>query len=95
MRWQDVDLSAGTVRVQWQVDRKGELVELKTDKARRTVYLKGEPAKLARILREHKAASPYSQEGHFVFSSLTGTRILETTFRRALNRPIKKALSRT
>lgn len=70
LTWEHVDLSAGIVRVRQQVGRDKVLVSGgKTDHARRDVYLKGEVAKLARVLREHKLASHFSQPGDLVFSS--------------------------
>jgi integrase len=93
LTWDHLDLSAGILRIRRQVERSTSkaLVLPKTENARRDVYLKGQPAKVARILREHKAASRFSQEGHLVFSSSTGTALEESTIRRVLNRALKNA----
>lgn len=70
LRWQDVDLDAGEVRVRHQLTRKGSrLVEVKTDAGVREVTLRSQ---LAQILRHYKAASRYSLPGNYVFSTTTG-----------------------
>jgi integrase len=93
LTWANVDLTAGIVRVRRQVERSKDkaLVLPKTEAARRDVYLKGEPAKVARVLREHKAASRFSQEQHLVFASAAGTALEESTIRRVLNRALDNA----
>ena len=70
LRWQDVDFDAGEVRIRHQLSRKaGELVEVKSDAGIREVTLRPQ---LAQVLRHHKAASPRSLPGDFVFAALTG-----------------------
>jgi integrase len=56
--WADIDLENGFVRVRKQLARGGERVEPKTKQAKRDVVLMPE---LARILREHRIASGFSQ----------------------------------
>ena len=70
LTWRDVDLAAGVIRVRWQWDRTGERVEPKTPGAVRDVIML--PA-LGRLLREHRARSPFSLDHHPVFASGRGT----------------------
>ena len=70
LRWQDVDLEHGYLRVRNQLGRDGKLKGLKTTAGGRDVVLFPE---LASFLRRHKAASRFSQPHHFVFTSATGT----------------------
>jgi integrase len=71
LRWQDVDVKTGVVRVRYQLDRQGDLVEPKTSAAKRDVPI---PPSLARMLAEHRlAADPdHSSKTDFVFMSETG-----------------------
>jgi integrase len=71
LRWQDVDVKIGVIRVRWQLDRQGNLVEPKTNAARREIPI---PQSLARMLAEHRlVADPeHSSERDFVFASETG-----------------------
>jgi integrase len=69
LRWQDVDTAAGVLRIRRQFAH-GELVEPKTNAARREVPM---PPSLARMLAEHRLASPYSSETDYVFASSVGT----------------------
>lgn len=55
LRWRDVDLEMGYIRVSKQlqrIDRKLQLVDLKTDRSRRTLVM---PASIVKGLREHQA----------------------------------------
>ncbi|MEP6978008.1 MAG: tyrosine-type recombinase/integrase [Thermoleophilia bacterium] len=73
LTWSDVDLDAGLVHVRKQLDRRGERVAPKTDKAVRSVELF--PA-LVRILRAHKEgafALGRARPQDFVFASSAGT----------------------
>ncbi len=70
LRWQDVDVREGVIRVRRQLDRGGALVEPKTQAAKRDVPI---PASLARMLAEHRLASRHSAETDFVFCSMAGT----------------------
>jgi integrase len=70
LRWADVDLTAGLVRVRKQLDRHGVRVEPKTPKAVREVVLM--PA-LGRILRESRVSSRFSGDDDPVFVSTAGT----------------------
>lgn len=69
LRWADIDFDDGYINVRHQLSRKGVLKGLKSDAGERSVVLFPE---LARKLREHKAASRYSQPQHYAFTSATG-----------------------
>ena len=82
LRWQDVDLEAGTVRVRFSLQRmpgRGvELVAPKTTRSRRTLAL---PTRTAAALREHRKrqlaerlwAGSRWQEGDYLFTTSIGT----------------------
>jgi hypothetical protein len=53
-RWQDVDIRAGLLRIRYQLDRSGRLVEPKTTAAKRDVPI---PPSLGRMLTAHKQAA--------------------------------------
>ena len=89
LRWQDVDTSAGLIRIRHQYARNGELVEPKTTAAKREVPM---PPSLARMLAEHRLASPYSGETDFVFASSAGTPLaVRNIVRRGLDVATAKA----
>jgi integrase len=69
LRWQDVDLHEGVVRVRFQLDRKGGLVEPKTPAAKRDVPI---PASLARLLAEARLAARHSADADYVFCTASG-----------------------
>jgi integrase len=82
LRWCDVDTAAGVLRVRRQFSR-GVLAEPKTNAARREMPM---PPSLARMLAEHRLASPYSNEKDFVFASSVGTPLaVRNIARRGLN----------
>jgi integrase len=69
--WEDIDFDGGFVRIRYQLDRRTrERVELKTKGSRRDVVLM---PSLARVLREHRLASPFSNDKDPVFVSSVGT----------------------
>jgi integrase len=91
LRWQDVDVKAGEIRVRWQLDRRGELVEPKTDAAKREIPI---PESLAKMLAQHRLASDrrHSSEADFVFCSETGGPMhYRNVVRRGLDKAIKAA----
>lgn len=72
LRWQDVDVKGGMIRIRYQLDRNRELVEPKTAAARRDIPI---PPSLARMLSEHKKqafARGHAKAADFVFASQTG-----------------------
>src|SRR5438093_1082375 len=76
LRWSDVDLDAGRLRVRWQIDAEtGERVEPKTITAKRDIVLM--PA-LAKLLAAHRIASPYSGDDDPGFASAAGTPLLRS-----------------
>jgi len=81
LRWQDVDLDAGSLRVRHSLQRiegRLQLVEPKTERSRRTVSL---PGVVVSALREHRVrqlqerllAGSRWQESDYVFTSTIGT----------------------
>jgi integrase len=70
LQWADVDTREGVLRIRRQFSRSGELVEPKTQAAKRNIPI---PRSLASMLAEHRLASPYSGESDFVFASSAGT----------------------
>lgn len=88
LRWEDVDLDAGLIRVRKQLGRDGARVEPKTEQAKREVVLM--PA-LSKLLREHKLASPSSRDSDPVFASERGTPL---HYRNAVRRGFEPALEK-
>lgn len=85
LRWADVDIAAGRLRVRWQIDAKtGQRVEPKTVTARRDIVLM--PA-LARVLAAHRIASACSGDDDPVFASRAGTPLLRSNVRARVLRP--------
>jgi integrase len=71
LRWQDVDLKEGVIRVRWQLCRETRtLVPPKTEAGIRDIPI---PASLSAYLRRLRVASSYSLDEHFVFCSREGT----------------------
>lgn len=68
--WREIDFEAGFVRVRQQLDRDGHRRDPKTAQAKRDIVLM--PA-LAKLLKEHRIASPFSGPDDFVFASGRGT----------------------
>ena len=89
LRWQDVDLIAGLLRVRYQLSRGGSLIEPKTAAAKREVPI---PPSLARLLAAHKEeafARGYGEPTDFVFASETGGALNHRNIiRRGLERAI-------
>jgi integrase len=88
LRWQDIDVK-GTLRVQWQLDRQGRLVEPQTKAAKREVPI---PPSLGRMLAAHRLASPHSTDADFAFASETGGPMHHRNIvRRGLEKAIEEA----
>jgi integrase len=90
LRWQDIDAKAGVLRVRYQLDRSGTLVEPKTRAAKREVPF---PPSLARMLSEHKQrafARGLARPSDFVFASETGGPLHH---RNVVRRGLDKALA--
>jgi integrase len=73
LKWGDVDLSRGVIRVHRQLTQLGELAEPKTASSKRQVVVFPQ---LARMLREHRLGSRFSGEDDFVFATEAGTPFL-------------------
>lgn len=69
LKWRSLDLDGGIATVTHQLDRRGQHVELKTQRSRRTVEL---PATLASMLRAHKLRSARTGPDDHVFTTSTG-----------------------
>lgn len=81
LRWQDINLEAGTMRIAYQLQRlngEWELVEPKTSRSRRTIAM---PLATAQALKDHRKrqleekllAGKHWQEHGFIFTSRIGT----------------------
>ena len=89
LRWQDVDVKAGALRIRCQLDRSGKLVEPKTQAAKRDVPI---PPSLGMMLTAHRLASQFSSDDHFVFASSTGRPLGHRNIvRRGLEKAIEAA----
>ncbi len=90
LRWCDVNLQAGTIKVRYQLDRRTQhLVQPKTANARRTIAL---PHFLTQLLAEHRLASPHSRDADYVFCTARGTPMDARNFvRRSLTSALKRA----
>ena len=86
----DVDLAKpdeATISFEYQADRAGERVALKTDESAHFEI----PRQLAALLLQHRASSKYSTETAFVFSTSTGRALGQRNVLRELRRARKKA----
>jgi integrase len=95
LRWSDVDLRSGRVHVRNQLSwKRGELVELKTRSARRTIPL---PARVATLLREQRQAQlqlPLVSESRrldLVFQTSVGTPLSQRNVLRVWERVLRNA----
>jgi integrase len=90
LQWDDWDLEdvdAASVGFEWQIDRHGKRVKLKTEESRRVVDV---PRFLAVRMLELKARSQFSKGGHFCFCTRTGRPYSQ----RNLARELRKAQTR-
>lgn len=83
--WSDIDLDAGMASVEYQIDRSGSRVQLKTERSRRVIEM---PGSVVSALRAHKLRSPHSCPDDLVFTSRSG-RPLE--HRNVAQRGLRKA----
>jgi integrase len=89
LRWRDVDVNGGTIRVRWQLGRDRQLVSPKTAAAKREFPI---PPSLGRMLANHRLHSPFSSDQDFVFASAVGTPLGHHNIgRRGLEKAIKAA----
>jgi integrase len=87
LTWSDVDFDRGFVRVRYQLDRKRTRVPVKTDAGRRDIVL---VPQLAKLLREHRVASPHSRDVDYVFPSPDG----RGRDHRSTSRGVERAVAR-
>ncbi|HEX5709580.1 MAG TPA: site-specific integrase, partial [Pyrinomonadaceae bacterium] len=99
LRWQDVDMNSGVMRVQrslQRIEKKYQLVELKTKRSRRTLPM---PEKVITALRTHRtrqleerllAAERWKDSG-FVFTTSVGTPLNPRNVLRSFHRLLEKA----
>ncbi len=97
LRWRDIDFDAGrlTVAHTLTIGRR-ELAEPKTDRARRTLTLGGEPLaalreQRRRQLEERLAVGSRWQDGGFVFTTSHGTPYDAANIRRAFSAALREA----
>ncbi|HUZ70392.1 MAG TPA: tyrosine-type recombinase/integrase [Candidatus Saccharimonadales bacterium] len=99
LRWQDVDLEAGTLRVEHGLQRiagKVQLIPTKSARSRRTVVM---PGMVAEALRAHRTrqlqdrllAGGRWHDGGFVFTSSIGTPVDTSELRRAFHAVLRRA----
>jgi integrase len=89
LRWHDIDLREGLIRIRHQLDRNGTLVEPKTAAATRDIPI---PPSLTRLLTTHKAeafARGFAKPTDLVFTSETGNHL---DHRNITRRGLTKAL---
>jgi integrase len=89
LRWGDVDVKAGVIRIRYQLDRGGHLVEPKTAAAKREIPI---PSSLGRMLSAHKLeafSKGYAKPVDFVFASETGGPL---NHRNIIRRGLEKAI---
>jgi integrase len=82
LRWRDVDVENGVIRVRASMLPDGTLKETKTAAGVRSVTLF---PLLRRLLREWQLASPRSRPSDFVFCTVAGKPLAERNIRRALD----------
>jgi integrase len=92
LRWQDVDTKGSVIRIRFQLDRTGRLVEPKTSAAKREIPI---PPSLARTLTAHKReafARGHAKANDFVFASETGSPLNHRNItRRGLEKAVEVA----
>lgn len=89
LQWADIDFTEGVLHVRRTFGREGKIGPPKTDASYRSVVLM---PSLARVLREHKLRSSYSQPEDFVFSTTTGRPAhWRNVSRRGLGAAVKKS----
>lgn len=99
LRWQDVDLDAGTLRVEHGLQRvagKLQLVPTKSARSRRTIVLPGMVADAIRAHRAHQLQERLLAGGRwldtgYVFASTIGTPIDPAELRRAFASVLRRA----
>ena len=86
--WADIDFDEGVIRVRKQLGRDRQRTPLKTGRSRREVILMPQ---LARVLREHRMASPYKQPEDPVFPAPDGRGRDHRSTSRGVERAVERA----
>jgi integrase len=92
LTWADVDLSVGHLKVRKQLDRRGDRVRPKTERAIREVELMPALARTLRMLKERQFALGHASASDFVFCTATGTPL---HYRNVVRRGLDVAVNRT
>jgi integrase len=82
------DLDASTIRFEYQVNRKGQRVKLKTAESKATLPL---PRSTAAMMLQHKARSPHAGARSYVFATRIGGPLGQRNVLRALYRAQEQA----
>ncbi|HZO79034.1 MAG TPA: site-specific integrase [Solirubrobacteraceae bacterium] len=92
LTWHDIDLKEGLIRVRHQLDRNGNLVQPKTNAAKRDIPI---PPSLTRLLATHKQtafANGHAKATDYVFATNTGHHLDHRNItRRGLNKALTTA----
>ena len=84
LRWGEVDLDGGTVRVRWTAHR-GIVTEPKSAASRRSISLSTDCVAMLRAYHAERAALGAANRDHLVFSAFTGSLLSDCTLRRRLS----------
>lgn len=92
LRWQDVDLAGGFVRVSGQLDRGRKRIEFtKTDTSRREIVLMPGLERVLRALRERQFALGQAKPTDLVFVTTVGSAHSQRNIGRALGQAVRRA----
>ena len=92
LRWQDVHRESGLLRVRYQLDRHGQLVEPKTAASKRDVPIPPSLTRMLEMRRRDAEAQGLGQPSDFVFASKTGGPISrKNVMRRGLRIAVDRA----
>ena len=88
LRWQDIDLEAGTLTVRHSLQRfTRELAEPKTERSRRTLHL---PPRVTAVLAAHKERQEIVPLPGLVFATAAGDPLHSVNVTRSLQRTLKR-----
>ncbi len=89
LRWQDIDLKEGLIRIRHQLDRHGNLVQPKTTAAKRDIPIPPSLTRRLAVHREHAFGQGFAKPTDLVFTSETGNHL---DHRNITRRGLAKAL---
>ena len=92
LRWQDIDGAGGILRVRFQLDRRGQLVEPKTVASKRDVPIPPSLVRMLEVRRRDARERGYGRPTDFVFASKTGGPISR---RNLMRRGLRTAIDRS